>query len=176
VPSEDLYVSERPADRRDLPSGVRDEGTASRVRRASSEPELLVPDEEEVHDGLSGDGLGPLGPNHSTVWIGVTLLGVEVVQCLLEVTTEGDDPTRRSLTGAVEEVDGVPYGPVWTDDHRPGQVGDLPRSKSRSNREKNDGSVPDGITSTRGVGEDRLDLTLREDLCLFGQGHSVAPD
>jgi hypothetical protein len=54
VPSQHLYVSKGTADGRNLSSSVGDEGPSTRVRGASPEPEVLVPDEEQAHDGLSG--------------------------------------------------------------------------------------------------------------------------
>jgi hypothetical protein len=58
VPSQELHVSQRPANRADLPGGGGDEPAPAAMARAAVEPQGSIPDGEQVHDrrgaGLPG--------------------------------------------------------------------------------------------------------------------------
>ena len=99
---EHLYVSERAANRRYLPSGIRDESPSARVAGAPLEAEVLVPLEEQVHDGLGGSFGGSLcdydeGRCSSTLW-----LLPQFQKGLSKLVVQWNDPTAGpALTSSV---------------------------------------------------------------------------
>ena len=168
-----LDVSEGSTHGGDLTSGVGYEGSSSRVAGAAVEPEFAVPPTEQVHDDLRGGPGCPLGGNN----IVTTAFLLEASEGFSEVGAHGDDPsTPPSLGGGILEADGGVQIALGVGHHRPLEIGDLLGSETRPDGQEEDDPVPDRVEGLGQVSEDGVDLTPREGLRLFAEGHGVSPD
>ena len=64
-------------------------------------------------------------------------------------------------------------GSIDIEKHVPSEIGDLLRSQTRSDRQQEDRSVADAVSSASEVVQDSADLVLVQRLRLLGESHHI---